>query len=351
MVDYFDDMRDHLTEDEFDLVKIHKNDPQIKSLLGDYDDVCKEMINANKSGSSDKLQSLDAEVGKIAKQIIKTLNAGKSKGSLRRKGRSKQKGRRSARRSTRRRVKRKSSRRRSRRSNKRRVKRRSNRRSNRSTRRSNRRVKRRSDRRSRRLRGGRKSLREGYQGMRSRLSAKATNPPAPPESYKPTLPPGPYKRLTDEELVAQKGKELIKNLMKAAKDNNIEELKKQLELVNKYPNVDVNSANDHGETALHHASRNEWVVPANRDPPGSMHILVDAGADVNKASKDGKTPLMVATQNGNIPGIKYLLEKGADVSAKKFKQLKGEDQTAMSMAVRDDRDDIVKILTAAESSE
>ena len=150
MVDYFDDMRDHLTEDEFDLVKIHKNDPQIKSLLGEYDDVCKEMINANKSGSSDKLQSLDAEVGKIAKQIIKTLNAGKSKGSLRRKGRSKQKGRRSARRSTRRRVKRKSSRRRSkRRSNKRRVKRRSNRRSNRrrSTRRSTRRSNRRSTRR------------------------------------------------------------------------------------------------------------------------------------------------------------------------------------------------------------
>ena len=200
MVDYFDDMRDHLTEDEFDLVKIHKNDPQIKSLLGDYDDVCKEMINANKSGSSDKLQSLDAEVGKIAKQIIKTLNAGKSKGSLRRKGRSKQKGRRSARRSTRRRVKRKSSRRRSRRSSRRSSKRRSNRRSNRSTRRSNRRVKRRSDRRSSRLRGG------------------------APDEYVPQA-PEPYQQPTDEELVAQKGKELIKNLMKAAKDNNIEGLK------------------------------------------------------------------------------------------------------------------------------
>tara|TARA_B110000503_G_scaffold143721_1_gene247617 strand:+ start:240 stop:1235 length:996 start_codon:yes stop_codon:yes gene_type:complete len=331
MVDYFDDMRDHLTEDEFDLVKIHKNDPQIKSLLGEYDDVCKEMINANKSGSSDKLQSLDAEAGKIAKQIIKTLNAGKSKGSLRRKGRSKQKGRRSARRSTRRRVKRKSSRRRSkrrssRRSSKRRVKRRSNRR--RVKRSSNRRVKRRSDRRSRRLRGG-----------------------APDESVPPA--PEPYQQPTVEELVVQKGEELIKKLMKAAKDNNIEELKTQLELVNKYPNVDVNSANVLGETALHHASRNTWVVPANRDPPGSMHILVNAGANVNLAAEDGETPLMVATANENIPGIKYLLEKGADVSAEKKN---GKCKTAMSIAVRDENTTIQKILNDAleiqkESSE
>jgi len=191
--------------------------------------------------------------------------------------------------------------------------------------------------------------------MRSRLSAKGTDPPAPPpesykptlspESYKPTLPPEPYQQPTVEELVVQKGKELIKNLMKAVRDNNIEELTKQLELVKKDPNVDVNSANDSGETALHHASRRGWATPMNRKP--TMYILVDAGADVNKASNDGMTPLMVATANGNIPGIKYLLEKGADVSAKKFKQLKGEDQTAMSMAVRDDRDEIVTILKAA----
>jgi len=316
MVDYFDDMRDHLTEDEFDLVKIHKNDPQIKSLLGDYDDVCKEMINANKSGSSDKLQSLDAEVGKIAKQIIKTLNAGKSKGSLRRKGRSKQKGRRSARRSTRRRVKRKSSRRRSkRRSNNRRVKRRSNRR--RVKRSSNRRVKRRvkrTVRRSRRLRGG------------------APHKYVPPEEYEP---------LTDEGLAVQMGEELIKNLISAAKNDNIEELKKQLELVKKDPNVDVNSANVLGETALHHASRHTWATPMNRTP--TMYILVDAGANVNLADKEGETPLMVATQNGNIPGIKYLLENEADVSAETNY---GKCKTAMSMAVRDGRDDAVEILKA-----
>tara|TARA_B110000208_G_C11703759_1_gene406812 strand:- start:51 stop:995 length:945 start_codon:yes stop_codon:yes gene_type:complete len=314
MVDYFDDMRDHLTEDEFDLVKIHKNDPQIKSLLGEYDDVCKEMINANKSGSSDKLQSLDAEAGKIAKQIIKTLNAGKSKGSLRRKGRSKQKGRRSARRSTRRSARRKSSRRRSkRRSNKRRVKRRSNRR--RVKRSSNRRVKRRSDRRSRRLRGG-----------------------APDEYVSPAPEP-----LTDEELAVQKGKELIKKLMKAAKNDNIEELKKQLELVKKDPTVDVNSANSLGETALHHASRHTWATPMNRTP--TMYILVDAGANVNLADNEGETPLMVATQNGNIPGIIYLVENEANVSAVTNH---GKYNTAMSMAVRDDRDDIVEILKAAE---
>jgi hypothetical protein len=315
MVDYFDDMRDHLTEDEFDLVKIHKNDPQIKSLLGEYDDVCKEMINANKSGSSDKLQSLDAEAGKIAKQIIKTLNAGKSKGSLRRKGRSKQKGRRSARRSTRRSARRKSSRRSSRRSSKRRVKRRSNRRSNRRRvkRSSNRRVKR-TVRRSRRLRGG------------------------APDEY---VPPEPYQQPTVEELVVQKGKELIKNLISAAKNDNIEELKKQLELVKKDPNVDVNSANVLGETALHHASRHTWATPMNRTP--TMYILVDAGANVNLADKEGETPLMVATQNGNIPGIKYLLENEADVSAETNY---GKCKTAMSMAVRDGRDDAVEILKA-----
>jgi hypothetical protein len=74
-----------------------------------------------------------------------------------------------------------------------------------------------------------------------------------------------------------------------------------------------------------------------------MYILVDAGANVNLADKEGETPLMVATQNGNIPGIKYLLENEADVSAE---TTYGKGKTAMSMAVRDGRDDAVEILKA-----
>ena len=42
-------------------------------------------------------------------------------------------------------------------------------------------------------------------------------------------------------------------------------------------------------------------------------ILIKAGAELNRTSEDGRTPLFCATQNGHKAMIELLCEKGADV--------------------------------------
>ncbi|XP_004681011.1 PREDICTED: fibronectin type 3 and ankyrin repeat domains protein 1 [Condylura cristata] len=45
-------------------------------------------------------------------------------------------------------------------------------------------------------------------------------------------------------------------------------------------------------------------------------LLIEAGADVNRRDKDGKTPLMVAVLNNHEELVQLLLEKGADATVK-----------------------------------
>ena len=41
-------------------------------------------------------------------------------------------------------------------------------------------------------------------------------------------------------------------------------------------------------------------------------LLLDSGADINKADNDGWTPLYIAAQNGYVEIVKLLLDSGAD---------------------------------------
>ncbi|HZT75218.1 MAG TPA: ankyrin repeat domain-containing protein [Vicinamibacterales bacterium] len=59
-----------------------------------------------------------------------------------------------------------------------------------------------------------------------------------------------------------------------------------------------------GLTALHFAARQGHAA--------SVHALVDGGADVNAASGDGTTPLVIATINGQYDTAAYLVAHGAD---------------------------------------
>ena len=64
----------------------------------------------------------------------------------------------------------------------------------------------------------------------------------------------------------------------------------------------------HGDTALHHATRN-----------GDLEIveqLVGAGADVNGTTENGHFPLYCAAGHGHVETTRYLIENGADLQAR-----------------------------------
>ena len=68
----------------------------------------------------------------------------------------------------------------------------------------------------------------------------------------------------------------------------------------------MNQADNNGRTAL------MWATKS--DDAGCVRLLVNSGADVNKADKDGTTSLTLAVTNGHYESVNLLL-KGADVNA------------------------------------
>ncbi len=66
---------------------------------------------------------------------------------------------------------------------------------------------------------------------------------------------------------------------------------------------------------------------AVRGNVGVMKLLIENGADVNMADKDGWTALMGVTVPGHLESVKLLLEHGADVRAKNH-----NGETALIMA-------------------
>ncbi len=70
--------------------------------------------------------------------------------------------------------------------------------------------------------------------------------------------------------------------------------------------ADVNRANKDGITPLY--------VAANRGQAKAIIALAEAGADVNRANKDGITPLDRAAWKGHAEAITVLAEAGADVN-------------------------------------
>jgi hypothetical protein len=77
----------------------------------------------------------------------------------------------------------------------------------------------------------------------------------------------------------------------------------------KAANVDVNKANDDGDTPLIYAARNGHAEVVRE-------LLKAANVDVNKANNDGDTPLIYAARNGHAEVVRELL-KAANVDVKK----------------------------------
>jgi len=75
-----------------------------------------------------------------------------------------------------------------------------------------------------------------------------------------------------------------------------------------------------------------------------VRLLLDKGARVNTPEAK-RTPLMLASYQGNVEIVKLLLAKGADVSARG--KLVNEDRTPLALAVEMDHLEVVKLLLAA----
>ena len=69
--------------------------------------------------------------------------------------------------------------------------------------------------------------------------------------------------------------------------------------------VDVNHVDTTGWPALRHA--------AVRNHPDVVQVLIDAGADIETRDNHDRTPLLVASQCGNLRVVKVLVKAGADV--------------------------------------
>ena len=101
-----------------------------------------------------------------------------------------------------------------------------------------------------------------------------------------------------------------------------------------------------GKTALHFACELTFTwKPASCD---LLNCLTENGADINALRKDNVTPLMVASINGNVDQITFLIKRGANVHL----QDKNGD-TALHHAARNMNNslEIVCALTAAGASQ
>jgi ankyrin repeat protein len=66
-------------------------------------------------------------------------------------------------------------------------------------------------------------------------------------------------------------------------------------------NADIEATDNHGETALSHACKSS-----------NVHTLIELNANLDHRTRDGWTPLFIASYYGNLPVLKALLAAGAD---------------------------------------
>ena len=126
-----------------------------------------------------------------------------------------------------------------------------------------------------------------------------------------------------------------------------EESPKVAKLLMAHPDVEVNALNAAGESALMMAALKGNLMGmtallergARVNQPGwsaihyaatgpevrAVRMLLDLGADINAASPNGSTPLMMAAQYGTQASAELLLERGADRARRNDKNLLAAD--------------------------
>ena len=99
--------------------------------------------------------------------------------------------------------------------------------------------------------------------------------------------------------------------------------------------ADVNVAQIDGTTALH------WAV--ERDDLDMADVLIRAGARVGVRTREGVTPLQLASINGSAAMLTRLVKAGADPNA----LLTPAGDTALMMAARTGKADALRVLVEA----
>jgi ankyrin repeat protein len=112
----------------------------------------------------------------------------------------------------------------------------------------------------------------------------------------------------------------------------------------------VDVTNRRGAQPLHYAV--DGAGPARE----TVAVLVELGADLNAADKNGTTPLLRAIRNRNAPAVEELLDRGAD-----FRATNTRGSTALQLATwttgksgsgsphaKAQQEEIVRLLHAAE---
>ncbi|CAL5071367.1 unnamed protein product [Urochloa decumbens] len=98
--------------------------------------------------------------------------------------------------------------------------------------------------------------------------------------------------------------------------------------------VSLDSTDSQGRTALHMASANGHIAV--------VEYLIQNGANVNATNLEKNTPLHWACLNGHIEVIKALISAGASVSA-----LNSHEKTPMDEAVTKGKMDVIDAIGAA----
>eukprot|EP01136_Pigoraptor_vietnamica_P034115 Opistho-1_new@97733 len=95
------------------------------------------------------------------------------------------------------------------------------------------------------------------------------------------------------------------DLHKAAKDGDVDKIKKLLKGGLFAKKADVSTTDDHSWTPLHYAAYEGHV--------DAIHLLVAHGCDVHARTIDGELALHLAAKKGGVPACKALIEHGSPI--------------------------------------
>ena len=99
--------------------------------------------------------------------------------------------------------------------------------------------------------------------------------------------------------------------------------------------LQVEATSDFSNTPLLYASREGHAA--------IVAMLLERGADVRRAKRNGETPLLLAAEAGHAGIVRLLVSRGADVGAAR----KSSGETALTRAAEMGHEEVVGILTAA----